>query len=236
MHNSNMYFCLVSKGNPEYKIIIILFMRFPFSIVLYEVSPYSLYELKYCSYKTAQTQSQWELVFMMVSFPWLYWFFWLSVAQIIVSTPWFCLLCLIQKDLLGGINYPSRKTYHSYKLQRFHFRWLDWSWGQIFIFLCDFNHWIFLLIGQLLMYSVHSLCNILICKGKSLVVSHDDLYSEVSFHLNFSHCYNSRGQSLWYLHPFFCKCGGLILTSNLREADHGSLMVVPGCQVLSKIL
>lgn len=114
MHNSNMYFCLVSKGNPEYKIIIILFMRFPFSIVLYEFSPYSLCELKYCSYKTAQTQSKWELVFMMVLFLWLYWFFWLSVAQIIVSTPWFCLLCLIQKGLLGGINYPSRKTYHSY--------------------------------------------------------------------------------------------------------------------------
>lgn len=114
MHNSNMYFCSVSKVYPEYKIIV-LFMKFSFSIVLYEFSPYPLCELKYllqlqnCK-SLSQTQSQWELVPMMVSFLCLYWFFQLSVAQTIGSSPWFCLLCLIQEDLFfGGINYSSGK-------------------------------------------------------------------------------------------------------------------------------
>lgn len=134
MHKSSRYFCSMSKVYPEYKIII-LFRRFCFSIVLYEFSPYPICELK-CLLQLQnctslwQAQSRWDLVSMMVSFPCLYWFFQLSVAQIIVSTLWFCLLCLIQKDpFLGGIDYSSRKRCHSYKLQRFHFWLLDWYWG-----------------------------------------------------------------------------------------------------------
>lgn len=97
---------------------------------------------------------------------------------------------------------------------------------QIFIFLHDFNNWIFLLIDQLLIYLLPSPCNILTCKEKPLVLSYDCLYTEVSFYLNFltvTPQYHSREQSLLYLHPFFCKCGGLILTSNLRWVDLGRL-------------
>lgn len=41
-----MYFCSVSKVYPEYKIML-LFMRFSFSFVLYEFTPYPLCSLKY---------------------------------------------------------------------------------------------------------------------------------------------------------------------------------------------
>lgn len=143
----------------------------------------------YCSYKTAQvwqTQSQWELVLMMVSFPCLYWSFQLSVTQIIVSTPRFCLLCLFQKDLCFCWNELFiQKKVSQLQIAKVPFKvtWLVLRPWQIFIFLCDFNNWIFLLIGQLLIYLLHSLCSILTCEGEPLVLGHDGLYTEVSFHL-----------------------------------------------------
>lgn len=101
LHYSMHNFCMVSKVCPECRIII-LFMKFSFSIMLYEFLLYPPCEVKYLlqiqklAKPFAISLSEQGLCFLMVSF--LSLFFRLPVTQIACYTHWLCLLCVIQEN------------------------------------------------------------------------------------------------------------------------------------------
>lgn len=160
MHKSSRYFCSVSKVYPEYKIII-LFRRFCFSIVLYEFSPYPICELK-CLLQLQNCTSLWQAQSTLR----------FSLHDGLIPMPLLILPAVSCTDhclypvVLFALSHSERpffrwnwlfikKKVSQLQIAKVPFliTWLVLRPWQIFIFLCDFNNRIFLLIGQLLTFT-----------------------------------------------------------------------------------